>query len=302
MRELTIAGRRIADEEPCYVIAEIGANHGGSVEQAKALIRAAADCGVDAVKFQKRENATLYTSDLLNRPYDHVHSYGPTYGTHREALEFGFEQYQECLDAASGSGVTCFATAFDEASADFLMDLPVPAIKIASGSLTDHRLLAHVSSMGVPIILSTGGGTMADIDEAVNTLTVHTEDIAILHCTAAYPCAFEELNLLVITTLRERYKDYVIGFSGHDNGIAMSLVAYSIGARIIERHFTLNRANKGTDNAFSLEPSGMRKLTRDLSRAHVALGDGIKRVYECEKKPIAKMRRTDTPEGWRIAG
>ncbi|MDR5697911.1 MAG: N-acetylneuraminate synthase family protein [Armatimonadota bacterium] len=297
-REITIGGRRITDDEPCYVIAEIGHNHGGSVETCRRMFDKAIGAGVDAVKLQKRDNTTLYSRELLAKPYDNENSYGATYGEHRAALEFGAAEY-----AAVHPGLWGFiATAFDEPSADFLAAAYVDAIKIASGGLTDLPLLRHVARLRIPVILSTGGGTMPDIDAAVNEITAVHEDLAILHCTAAYPVRdFSELNLRVITTLRQRFP-YVIGWSGHDSGIAMALVAYTLGARIIEKHFTLNRAMKGTDHAFSLEPQGMAKLCRDLKRAHDALGDGVKRYYESERAPIAKMRRRVTPEGLRITG
>lgn len=303
MRELTINGRRIADDTPCYVIAELGHNHGGSIATARRLITKAAQAGADAVKLQKRDNATLYSAALLQQPYDHEHSYGPTYGAHRAALEFDAEQYRICQFDAQQRGVACFATAFDETSADFLMAQKVPAIKIASGGLTDVALLDHVARLGVPIIVSTGGGTWEDVDAAYDLLRSHGASFALLHCTAAYPVLnWSELNLLTIIEMRQRYPDVVIGWSGHDSGIAMALVAYAYGARLIEKHFTLNRAMKGTDHAFSLEPAGLSKLCRDLKRAHEAKGDGVKRWVESERKPIAKMRRVQTPEGLRVTG
>jgi N-acetylneuraminate synthase/sialic acid synthase len=299
-RELVIGGRVINDDAPCYVIAEIGNNHGGSVVTAQQMAAAAASAGASAVKFQCRHNATLYTSALRARPYQHAHSFGPTYGAHRDALELSERDLQNVF---ATSQVTAFATAFDEASADLLMRLKAPAIKLASGSLTDAPLLTHVRSLGVPLILSTGGGTRHDIDHAVDILLAGTARFAVLHCTAAYPVLdYAELNLRAIQTLRERYPQTVIGWSGHVSGIAMSVMAYTLGARIIEQHFTTNRALKGTDHAFSLEPAGLRKLVRDLTRAKDAMGDGIKRVYPSEVAPIAKMRRTQTPEGWKIAG
>lgn len=302
MRALEINGRLIADSEPCYVIAEIGHNHGGDVAVAKKMIQMAAAAGADACKLQKRDNKTLYSQALLDQPYENENSFGKTYGEHREALEFTRTEYVLCQGEAHRADVAFFATAFDEPSADFLVNIGVPAIKIASGGLTDTALLAHVASARIPIVLSTGGGTFKEIDEAVNTITKTHEQLAILHCTAAYPVRdFAELNLACITTLRERYP-YVIGWSGHDSGIAMSLAAYTLGARIIEKHFTLNRASKGTDHAFSLEPSGLSKLCRDLARAHVALGDGVKRYLPSEVGPIAKMRRRETADGLKITG
>lgn len=292
-RELTIDGVRISDDDPAYVIGEIGHNHQGRVENALELIIACADAGVSAVKFQKRDSEAIYTRDLLRQPYEHEHSYGKTYGAHRDALEFDELAYRECYAMASACEISAFATAFDERSADFLMSVGTPAIKIASGDLTNTPLLAYVAQLGVPIILSTGGGTMEDIDRAVSAVTKSTHDLAILHCTAAYPVHdFGELNLRVIPALRARFPDYVIGWSGHDSGIAMSVIAYTLGARIIEKHVTLNRALKGTDHAFSLEPNGLKKLVRDLDRARIALGDGEKRRYASEDGPLRKMAKS----------
>ncbi len=299
---LTIDGKRIADDEMCYVIAELGHNHGGSLATAQRMIEVAAQCGVSAVKFQKRDNETLYSAAMLAQPYENENSFGKTYGEHRAALEFDENDYRECQAHATYCDVSCFATAFDEPSADFLAALGMPAIKIASGGLTDYALLRHVASLNLPILLSTGGGTEKDIDAAVNIITNWHEQLAILHCTAAYPVwDYKELNLRCILTLKRRYPELVIGYSGHDLGIAMSLIAYAFGARIIEKHFTLNRASKGTDHGFSLEPVGMKKLCRDLARAHESLGDGIKAFYDSERGPLAKMRRTEYRHGrWQI--
>jgi sialic acid synthase len=303
MRQLQIGNRRISDSDPCYVIAEIGGNHGGSVLTACDMIRIAAACGADAVKFQCRDNDTLYSDLLLNQAYENENSYGKTYGEHRKALELSDDALATCCFTAEQSKVTCFATAFDERSVERILMLGMPAIKIASGGLTDLALLRTVAEARVPVVLSTGGGTFREIDTAVNTITAVHSQLAVLHCTACYPVRdFAELNLACIQTLRERFPELVIGWSGHDSGIAMSLMAYTLGARIIEKHFTTNRANKGTDHAFSLEPSGLSKLCRDLQRAHVAYGDGVKRYLPSEVGPLSKMRRRETPEGLRITG
>ena len=289
MRELTIEGRRIADDTPCFVIAEIGHNHQGSVEQAKELFRAARDAGVDAVKLQKRDNARLFTRALYDSPYDNENSFGATYGRHREALELDRDAYAELRDLAAELGLVFFATAFDEASADLLAELELPAYKIASGDLRNTPLLRHVAALGKPMIVSTGGATLEDIDRAMEAIAPVNDRICLLQCTAAYPAAVEELNLAVITTLRERYPEVVVGLSDHQDGIAMATVAYMLGARVIEKHFTLSHAAKGTDHAFSLIPEGMRKLVRDLARVPVAMGDGEKRPLPSEEKPLQKM-------------
>jgi len=303
MRQLTIDGRTITQDSPCYVIAEIGHNHGGSVETAAKMIHAAAAAGAHAVKFQKRSNATLYSADLLAQPYENENSYGKTYGEHRAALEFGAIQYGACQHEAQRARVTCFSTAFDEASADFLVQMGTPAIKIASGGLTDTALLAHVARLGVPVICSTGGGNMREIDRAAGILDKGSGGFALLHCTAAYPVRdWREHNLRCIHTLMEHFPDTIIGWSGHDNGIALATAAFALGARIIEKHFTLCRDSKGTDHAFSLEPGGLQKMCRDLTRCHAALGDGFKRYYLSEVGPIAKMRRRATANGLQITG
>ena len=303
MRSIKIADRIIDDDSPCYVIAEIGSNHGGSLDTALKMIRVAAACNADAVKFQIRENRTLYSDALLNQPYENENSYGKTYGEHREALELSTESLAACVFEATHADVACFSTAFDEPSVDKIVGLGMPAIKIASGGLTDKRLLRHAALSGLPIILSTGGGTMREIDEAVQLITCYTNQLAVLHCTAAYPVrCWEEHNLKCIQALREAYPELVIGWSGHDNGIALATAAYTLGARIIEKHFTLDRSSKGTDHAFSLEPAGLSKLCRDLERTHAAMGDGEKRRYASEVAPLSKMTRRETADGWRITG
>jgi N-acetylneuraminate synthase/sialic acid synthase len=289
MRELTIAGRRIADDTPCFVIAEIGHNHQGSVEQAKELFRAAKDAGVDAVKLQKRDNRALFTRALFDSPYDNENSFGATYGEHREALELDRGAYAELRDLADELGLVFFATAFDEASTDLLAALDLPAYKIASGDLRNTPLLRHIAALGKPMLVSTGGATLEDVDRAVEAIAPLNDAICLLQCTASYPAAVEELELGVITTFRERYPELVIGLSDHQDGIAMATVAYMLGARVIEKHFTLSHTAKGTDHAFSLIPEGMRKLVRDLRRIPVAIGDGEKRPLPNEQKPLEKM-------------
>jgi sialic acid synthase len=287
--ELVVDGRVIARDGPAYVIAEIGHNHQGEVEKAKALVRAARECGADAVKLQKRDNAQLYTRALYDAPYDNEHSFGRTYGEHREALELSAAEWLELREFSREEGITLFGTVFDEPSADFLHELDLPAFKIASGDLTNTPLLRHVAALGRPIFISTGGGTMEDVERAVDTILPLNAQLCVMQCTAAYPCEVEELNLGVIESYRERFPDLVIGLSDHQSGIAMSLVGYMLGARVIEKHFTLNHAWKGSDHAFSLMPEGMRRLVRDLHRVPDGVGDGVKRPLASEARPLEKM-------------
>jgi N-acetylneuraminate synthase/sialic acid synthase len=289
MRKLTIDGKVIQDDSDCYVIAEIGHNHQGKLETAKEMFKVAKECGADAVKLQKRNNRELFTAAGYTKPYDNPNSYGVTYGEHREFLEFGGIEYKELMDYAEEIGVTMFSTAFDFSSADFLAKLDMPAFKMASGDLKNIPLLTHIAEFQKPMILSTGGGTMEDVNRAYDAVMPINQQLCILQCTAGYPADFDELNLSVITTFRERFPSLTIGLSSHDNGIAMAVAAYMLGARVVEKHFTLNHTWKGTDHAFSLEPIGFRKMVRDLERVKVAIGNGVKQVHESEKNPIIKM-------------
>jgi sialic acid synthase len=288
-RYLKIGNTEIHDDTECYIIAEIGHNHQGELEKAKELFKVAHECGANAVKLQKRDNRNLYTKALYDSPYDNENSYGATYGAHREALEFNREQYQELKQYSTELGVTMFATAFDFGSADFLADLDMPAFKIASGDLKNIPLLRYVAKFGKPMIVSTGGAMMEDVQRAYDAIMPINTQLSFLQCTASYPTEPADMNLRVIISYRERFPNLVIGLSDHQSGIALAEVAFILGSRIIEKHFTLNRAWRGTDHAFSLEPAGLRKMVRDLKRARVALGDGVKKPLPIEEKPLFKM-------------
>ena len=303
---MTIDGREISDESDCYVIAEVGHNHQGSLETCKELFDEAKASGADAVKLQKRDNHGLYTREFFDKPYENENSFGLTYGEHREALEFGKAEYKELQDYADEIGISFFATAFDHASVDFLAGLNMPAFKVASADLTNLPLLRQIADTGKPMILSTGAATLEDVDRAYEAVSAINDDVAVLQCTAGYPAAWDELDLRVIETYRERFPEAVVGLSGHDNGISMPVVAYVLGARIVEKHFTLNRAMKGTDHRFSLEPQGLRKMVRDLRRTRRALGNGDKHIYPSEVEPAIKMGKKlvaarDLPAGHRLS-
>jgi sialic acid synthase len=292
MRRLAVNNREISDDSEMYVIAEIGHNHQGDVEKCKALFRAAKAAGASAVKLQKRDNRALFTREAYDKPYDNQNSFGETYGAHREFLEFGAEEYAELRKFASELGIDFFSTAFDVPSADFLDKLGMPAYKIASGDVKSIPLLKHIARKGKPMFLSTGGANIDDVQRAHDAIVAINPQLCIMQCTAGYPPEWNELNLRVIQTYRERFPGTTIGFSSHDSGIAMAVAAYMLGARAIEKHFTLNRAMKGTDHAFSLEPVGLTKMVRDLRRLKLALGDGIKRTYDSEKAPLVKMGKS----------
>src|SRR6185437_16451512 len=208
-----------------------------------------------------------------------------------EALELGWEAYVELQRTACELGLDFFATAFDFSSADFLNKLGVSSFKIASGDVKNIPLLTHVARFQKPVIMSTGGATLDDIRRAYDAMMPINRRLCILQCTAAYPVEAEELNLRVITTLRDAFPNVTVGLSDHFNGISMAVAAYVLGARVVEKHFTLNHTWKGTDHAFSLEPVGMRKLVRDLRRTKVALGTGLKCPLPSERDPLLKMSK-----------
>lgn len=289
MKTICFGKSVISDNGPCYVIAEIGHNHQGDLETARKMIKVAAACGVQAVKFQKRDNKSLYTATMYNKPYNSENSYGDTYGEHREFLEFGRDEYLELKKCAEENNVEFMSTAFDFKSVDFLEKLEVTSYKVASGDLTNIPLLTYIAKTGKPMFISTGASTIKEINIAYENVLKHNNKICLLHCTAGYPTEYHNLNLRVIDTMKENFPEAIIGYSGHDNGILAAVIAYMLGAVVVEKHFTLNRAWKGTDHKFSLEPEGFRKQVRDLRRVDIALGDGKRILYDFEKDARTKM-------------
>lgn len=283
-----IGKKFVGDNHPCYIIAEIGINHNGSVEIAKKLIDAAVECGCDAVKFQKRTIEVVYTPEELARPRENP--FGPTNGDLKRGLEFGYEEYSEIDSYCKARGIDWFASCWDEESVDFIEQFDPPCFKIASACLTDDNLLRHHRKYGKPIILSTGMSDMALIEHAVNVLG--KEDLIILHCTSTYPSKPEELNLKGIKVLKERYPTVPIGYSGHEVGLATTIAAAILGACVIERHITLDRSMWGSDQAASVEPHGFKRMIRDIRVIESAMGDGIIKIYDSEKPIIDKLRRS----------
>ncbi|HEX9722248.1 MAG TPA: N-acetylneuraminate synthase family protein [Candidatus Paceibacterota bacterium] len=285
-KKVTITNKTIGDGEQIFIVAEIGINHNGSLDTAKQLVDVAVDAGCDAVKFQKRTIEVVYTPEELARPRESA--FGDTNGDLKRGLEFGEKEYQEIDRYCKEKGILWFASPWDEGSADFLAKFDIPCYKIASASLTDDNLLRHVMSKGKPVILSTGMSTVEQIKHAVEVLG--EDDLVILHCTSTYPGADEELNLKVIPWLKEQFS-CPIGYSGHEVGVYSSLVAAVLGACVVERHITIDRAMWGSDQAASLEPQGIQRLVRDVRAIPVWLGDGKKRVFESELPILEKLRR-----------
>lgn len=283
---IQIDQKLVGNGHPCYVVAEIGINHNGSLTLVKELIDAAVECGCDAVKFQKRTVEVVYSLEELARPRESP--FGTTNGDLKRGLEFGFEEYAEIDRYVRQKGIAWFASCWDEESVDFIAQFDPPVFKIASASLTDDNLLRHHRKYGKPIILSTGMSEMKLIEHAVRVLG--QDNLILLHCTSTYPAKPEELNLNAIETLREKFQ-VPVGYSGHEVGFSTSYAAAVLGACLIERHLTLDRAMWGSDHAASMEPQGMKKLVRDIKELPHALGDGIKRVYESETPIRKKLRR-----------
>jgi len=276
----------VGDGQPCFIVAEIGINHNGDIEIAKKLIDAAVDTGCNAVKFQKRTVEVVYSAEELARPRENP--FGTTNGDLKYGLEFEYEEYAEIDAYCREKGIMWYVSCWDEASVDFIEQFATPCYKIASASLTDDNLLRHHRQYGRPMIISTGMSTLEQVDHAVEILG--TDNLIILHTTSTYPSKLEELNLNVMKTLKERY-DVPVGYSGHEVGLAPSVAAAALGACMIERHITLDRAMWGSDQAASVEPQGFERMIKDIRAIEIALGDGVKRVYESEKPIIAKLRR-----------
>lgn len=281
-----IAGRRIGAGEPAYFVAEIGINHNGDLATARKLVAAAAAAGCEAVKFQKRTVDVVYSAEELARPRESP--FGDTNGALKYGLEFGVDEFRAIDEYCRTLGVVWFASCWDEGSVDFMEQFDPPCYKIASASLTDDALLRHHRETGRPIILSTGMSDLAEIDHAVAVLG--TDDLIVLHATSTYPSSPEELDLAVIATLRERY-GVPVGYSGHEVGLATTLAACVLGACMVERHITLDRAMWGSDQAASVEPLGMQRIVRDVRVVESAMGEGVKRVFESEIPIREKLRR-----------
>jgi len=286
MSKIRIGNRLVGNDQPCFIIAEIGINHNGDVDLAKRLISVALAAGCDAVKFQKRTVDVVYTAEELAKPRENP--FGPTNGDLKYGLEFEEEEYEEIDAFCKSLKMTWFASPWDEKSVDFLQQFRVPVYKIASASLTDDNLLRHIRGTGKPIILSTGMSTYAEIDHAVEVLG--KDDLVLMHATSTYPATYSELNLRAIPTMAVRY-GVPVGYSGHETGIPTSVCAATLGACSVERHITMDRAMWGSDHAASLEPNGISRLVRDIRLWEQAKGDGVKRVYEREFPIIKKLRR-----------
>jgi len=289
-REIKFGNRMVGDGHPAYVIAEIGINHNGDLEIAKQIIDAAVHAGVDAVKFQKRtpdvSTPETQKTQMRETPWGYI-----SYLDYRHKVEFAAGQYHEIDAFCRERNVPWLVSVWDEPAVDFMESFDTPAYKLPSASLTDHKLLKHVRKTGKPMVISTGMSTMEQIRKAVKV--IGEENLVIMHCTSTYPCEPEELNLKMIETLRKEFPNNPIGYSGHEVGLVPSAIAVSLGACMVERHMTLDRAMWGSDQAASVEPGGFERLVKYIRVAEASIGDGVKKVYESEMPSLKKLRRVN---------
>ena len=286
-RELKLGNRLVGDGHPAYVIGEIGINHNGDLEIAKQLIDVAKWAGADAVKFQKRTPELAVPPEqrdiMRETPWGYI-----TYMEYRYKVEFGADEYRAIDEHCKSKGMDWFVSVWDEEAVDFMEDFDPIAYKLASASLTDHILLNKVKSTGRPVIMSTGMSTMEEIEDSVGMMDM--DKLMLTHTTSTYPCDPEELNLRMIGTLKEKFP-CPVGYSGHEVGLVNSAVAVALGACLVERHITLDRAMWGSDQAASVEPGGLQRLVKYIRVTEQSLGDGVKQVYESEMPAREKLRR-----------
>lgn len=297
-----IGTQYVGKGEPVFIIAEVGINHNGSIETAKKLIDAAKDAGANAVKFQKRTIEEILTKEGLEKPYTSPHAFAPTYGEHRKKLEFSEPEYHELKKYADGKGILFFASVWDKKSADFMGSFRVDAYKIPSADVTNTPLLEYVAKKNQPVLLSTGMSTLEEIDDAVDAVLRHNNRLIIFHCFSLYPSPEEKINLRYMDILRDRFSPLPVGYSGHEMEVMPTLTAVARGARIIERHLTLDKQMKGSDHAASLEPAQFTELVVSIRRIEKILGVPEKIMYE-ELKPLREklaksvVTKTAIPKG-----
>uniref|UniRef100_A0A8C9R084 N-acetylneuraminate-9-phosphate synthase n=1 Tax=Scleropages formosus TaxID=113540 RepID=A0A8C9R084_SCLFO len=262
-------GRMIGGTSPCFIIAEIGQNHQGDVKIAKKMIRMAKECGADCAKFQKSELEFKFNKRALERPYTSKHSWGATYGEHKRHLEFSHEQYRELQKYAEEVGIFFTASGMDEMAVEFLHELNVPFFKVASADTNNFPFLEKTARKGESHSTS---------DYSYRTLRQHHQNFCILQCTSSYPLEPEDVNLRVITEYQKEFPDIPIGYSGHESGIFISVAAVALGAKVLERHVTLDKSWKGTDHNASLEPAELAELVRAVRTVERAFGSGLKQM------------------------
>ena len=282
----------ISENSPAYIIAEIGINHNGQYELAKQLIIESAKAGANAVKFQKRDANSIMIKENINpnpigylsKKIDDISTGQPDYGSWSYPdirLELTENDYKKLQKVARDAGVDFFASPWDEKSLNFLIELKVPLIKIASVEIKNYQFLEKLSKSDIPLILSTGTANEKEVDAAFKLLKKNSNNIILLQCTSAYPSKFEEIDLNVINTFKKQY-NCIVGFSGHEPGINVGVSAVALGAKVIEKHVTLNKNMNGTDHLASIDMTELSNLVKGIRQIEKALGNNIKQKYESE--------------------
>ncbi|EEZ97826.1 Sialic acid synthase-like Protein [Tribolium castaneum] len=293
MAELQITPKRtIGHNHPTFIIAEIGQNHQGDVKIAKKLIHLAKESGADCVKFQKTCLTEKFNKSALDRPYRGPHSWGATYGEHKQFLEFTKEQFRELQSFAAEIGILFTASAMDSQSLRFLASLNVPFIKIGSGDSNNLLLIQEAAAMNVPLVISTGMQDLGGVRATYECVAQYHKKFALLHCVSAYPTPLQEINLNVIKLYETEFPDVVIGYSGHELGIEASVAAVAVGAKIIERHVTLDKTQKGSDHQCSLEPQELKLLIEKIRELDITLGKPVKAFQASERPCYAKLGKS----------
>ncbi len=290
-------------DERLFIIAEAGVNHNGDVETALRLVDAALDASCDAIKFQTWITEKVYCAQRSLKPEYQARATNAAESEFEtiKKLELPFDAFRQIKDYCDQRGIVFFSTPDEMDSAAFLVGLGTPLMKTASQDVTNTPFLKHLSGLGLPIIFSTGACSLVELAEGVEALSAHTKEIIILHCLSAYPAPAEQLNLSVIPNLAATF-GFPVGFSDHTTGVEAACAAVALGARVFEKHLTLDRNMPGPDHQASLDPDGMRDYCRALRAAHQALGDGVKRIMPCEMDARSAFRRfivaaRDLPSG-----
>tara|TARA_B100000287_G_scaffold132559_1_gene124641 strand:+ start:65 stop:1126 length:1062 start_codon:yes stop_codon:yes gene_type:complete len=276
-----------------FIVAEIGQNHNGNIDFAKELIDIAVRCKANAVKFQKRDISSELTTEAYNKVYDNNNSFGDIYGKHREFLEFDESQHLELFQYAKSQNITYFCTPCDLPSLEIMEKIGVPFYKVASRDLTNIPLLTELGKLDKPVIISTGMASYHDIEDALDKLNKKKDELIIMHCTSQYPCDIKNAHLNNIKTLKEKY-GYLVGYSDHTNGTIISVAASLLGASVIEKHITIDRAMRGTDHAGALEEVGLKSLINSIDGVRLSLGDNEKIALECTQKAKNKLAKSLT--------
>ncbi|XP_077574578.1 N-acetylneuraminate-9-phosphate synthase-like [Stigmatopora nigra] len=285
-------GRMIGGEHPCFVIAEIGQNHQGDIEIAKKMIKMAKDCGADCAKFQKSELQYKFNKRALERPYKTKNSWGETYGDHKRHLEFSHEQFRELQKYAKEVGIFFTASGMDEMALEFLHEINVPFFKVGSGDTNNFPYLENAAKKGRPMVVSSGMQSIQVMRQAYKTVKEHNQNFVFLQCTSTYPLDPTDVHLKVIPEFQKEFPDIPIGYSGHEPGICVSVSAVALGAKVVERHVTLDKTWRGSDHAGSLEPAELAEMINSIRMVEQALGCGLKKRLPCEEPFHRKLGKS----------